>query len=127
MKAGKVWGSTEPLLEVPTVSIHWLEVEPDARCSRHHHDRRWNAFLVIRGEITVEVEQSAYALTDRTVLGPGDLTTVAPGLVHRFESGPHGATLVELYYPPWVDPTDIVRADVGSIGLAAAEPKASSR
>ncbi len=114
IKAGKVWGTTAPLLLEPGVQLHAISVLPNARCSLHRHATRWNGFLVTSGRLTVEVHQADYDLVDSTVLGPGEFTTVAPGLWHRFVSGPEGATCFELYYPASLEARDIERRDVGA-------------
>lgn len=113
MKAGKVWGWTTPLLRTGAVEVHAIHVLPRSYCSIHRHAHRWNAFYVTRGRLMVDVEQADYALTDRTVLGPGELATVAPGLWHRFSTEDEGAEALEIYYPETLDATDIERRDVG--------------
>lgn len=111
---GKVWGTTQKLLDTPCVEVHLLIIVPNARCSLHAHRYKWNAFLVWSGQLEIHVEREAYKLTDVTVLGPGDFTTVAPNEFHRFVTGPQGAHGIELYYPQWLS-EDIIRKDVGGL------------
>jgi mannose-6-phosphate isomerase-like protein (cupin superfamily) len=115
MKEGKIWGSTQVILSNPFVSIHRLTIKPNAHCSLHCHEFRWNAFLVLSGRLTVEVYQKKYSLIDSTELGPGDDTTVRPGLWHRFLTGNEAADVLEIYYPEALADSDIVRKDVGGI------------
>lgn len=115
MKAGKVWGTTTPLLVGPTLEVHALKVLPHAWCSLHRHGARWNGYLVSAGRLLIEVHQRDYDLVDVTELKPGDLTTVAPGLKHRFRTEAEGAELIEFYYPAPLGTADIERVDVGGV------------
>lgn len=115
MIAGKVWGETRLLLRTPFTEVHLVDVRPMSFCSMHRHDRKWNAFVLIEGELTVEIEKLDYDLTDRTVLrARGETATVKPGEFHRFVTGPAGATALEIYYPESLS-EDIVRRDSGGV------------
>lgn len=113
MKLGKVWGSTEQLLTTPMVEVHRLTILPNAHCSLHSHAHRWNAFIVLSGELLIEVHQKSYELIDTTVLGQNQTTTVAPGLLHQFRTGSKGAECLEIYYPSALGAEDIQRQSVG--------------
>lgn len=113
MITGKAWGTTKPLLANPFIAIHWLEILPRKRCSLHGHEFKHNAFMVVSGTLTIEVHKKDYALVDKTVLGPGDMTTVRPGEDHRFVTGDERVLAIEIYYPQWLEGDDIVRRDVG--------------
>ena len=121
MKAGKVWGETQLLLATPLIEVHALRIEPNKRCSMHKHEFKWNGFYVTRGTLLIEVEKSGYALTDTTVLGPGDLMTVRPGEFHRFRTMDEGCEAIEFYYPELLS-EDICRKDVGGDTAAKAKP-----
>lgn len=112
---GKVWGTTECFLSTPLFEIHRLEILPNAQCSVHKHHYKWNAFLVIEGELTIEIEKGDYQLTDKTVLRPGGFTTVKPGEFHQFKTGPKPCVAYEIYYCEPLS-KDIVRRTVGSVG-----------
>ena len=114
MKIGKVWGQTEPLLQTPFIEIHRLLILPNRRCSLHAHQFKWNTFVVLEGRLTIEVHKQAYALVDRTELGPGEITTVRPGEKHRFITGRQSVKAIEVYYPEPLS-EDIIRQDVGGI------------
>jgi mannose-6-phosphate isomerase-like protein (cupin superfamily) len=114
MIIGKVWGTTEPLLVTPFIEIHRLNILPNRRCSMHCHKFKWNAFIVLSGELAIEVRKNAYDLVDRTDLGPGDMTTVRPNEKHRFVSGAAECVAYEIYYPEPLS-EDIVRDDVGGL------------
>lgn len=119
MKIGKVWGTTSPQIETPLFSLHRLEVAPNMRCSTHVHDRKWNAFAVLSGRLFIDVAKNGYPLTDTTELGPGDVTTVAPGEFHAFRTGDEGCVCLEMYYPDALG-EDIRRKDHG--GPVEAKP-----
>lgn len=101
------------MLSGPFVSLHRIKAAAGYRCSCHRHARKWNAFIVLEGSMTIAVEQTGYPLTDRTTLRAGEMTTVAPGLWHWFEAGRRGVVALELYY---LEPLgeDIERRDHGT-------------
>lgn len=98
MKAGKVWGTTELLLKTPLIEVHRLDVLPNMACSMHCHKFKHNGFYVAAGELFIEIVKNDYNLTDITLLGPGEFTTVAPNEYHRFRTGDRGMQGIEIYY-----------------------------
>ena len=112
MITGKVWGKTKTLLATPFVEMHRVSIAPHSRCSMHLHEHKHNAFLVISGSLTIEVEKNDYELTDKTELGPGDFTVVKPGEFHQFISGSDPVDAIEVYYPEPLS-EDIERRDCG--------------
>lgn len=115
---GKVWGTTELVLDTPFVTIHRLTILPDRQCSLHCHQHKFNAFLVVKGTLKIEVHKKSYDLVDVTVIGPSEITTVGPGEDHRFVSGPEPVEAFELYYPAPIT-EDIIRRNVGGIADGA--------
>lgn len=124
MRYGKIWGATVPLLMTPLVEVHRLDIKPNAHCSLHRHRLKWNAFVVLSGELVVEVERTEYQLTDKTLLRAGEATTVKPGEFHRFRTGDKPCTALEIYYCEPLS-ADIERRDVRGTDLL--EPEATSR
>ena len=112
MKIGKVWGVTEPVIATPLFEAHRLTIKPNSECSLHVHGQKWNAFLVLKGRLYIDVAKNDYELTDVTTLFPGDMTTVKPGEYHRFRTGNAGVEAYEFYY---LNPLfeDIVRKNHG--------------
>lgn len=111
-KRGKVWGETCTLIASPGVEVHQIKVLPKSECSLHCHQFKWNGFLVISGKLTIEVHKNDYALVDKTVLLPGDFTTVKPGEYHRFISHDEHTVAIEVYYQEPLS-EDIVRKNAG--------------
>lgn len=98
MKAGKVWGETEGVILAPLFEAHRLIIKPNHECSLHVHRRKWNAFLVVKGRLFIDVVKNNYPLTDTTELRPGEMTTVRPGEHHKFRTGRDGCEAFEFYY-----------------------------
>lgn len=113
MKAGKIWGETQVLLSTPAIEVHQLRIIPNAWCSLHRHQSRWNAFYVTAGQLLVHVRAKGYDLDDTTVLRAGEFTTVPPGLWHKFETQGEGAECIEVYYPAAMGIEDIERQGAG--------------
>lgn len=114
MLSGKIWGTSELLLRTPLIEIHRLTIKPNAHCSNHTHRYKHNAFYVLQGTLTIHVEKQDYALTDRTTLHTGDITTVKPGEAHYFETAAWPCIALEIYYPESLG-EDIVRKSVGGV------------
>lgn len=110
---GKVWGDTSVLIQNPLVELHRINTKAGYKCSEHKHAHKWNGFYVISGTMEIHVRKSDYDLTDVTVLGAGDFTTVRPGEYHWFSSITDCSAL-ELYYPETLS-EDIVRKSVGGV------------
>lgn len=115
MIIGKVWGETECVLSTPLIEIHKLIIKPWHQCSLHVHRRKSNAFLVIAGVLYIDVVKNDYPLTDTTVLGAGDVTTVKPGEHHRFRTGEWQCEAFEIYYPETLSEDIERRGEGGSI------------
>lgn len=113
IKSGKIWGNTECLVQNSFVEFHRIEIVKDGYCSLHSHNFKWNVFYVVEGQLEIEVHKTDYDLIDKTIIGPGEITTVKPGEFHKF----HALTDViafEIYHPePLSD--DIIRQTVGGI------------
>lgn len=108
------------------IEVHRLTIRPRAFCSEHHHQFKWNAFLVLEGKLFISVKKQSYDLTDTTELGPGELCTVKPGEIHQFRTGEQGCKAIEIYYPEILS-EDIVRLNVGGIKEAKRARNSRSR
>ena len=115
MISGKVWGTTEPILETPFIQIHRICVNPRAKCSMHKHEHKWNLFYVVRGSLDIITRKNDYDLTDTTTLYASMAHSVRPGEFHRFENISEVACVaLEVYY---LDPLaeDIIRENCGGM------------
>lgn len=112
--AGKEWGETRPLLKTSLVEAHWIVATAGYRCSKHLHNFKWNAFVLVKGRLFIDVWKNDYPLTDTTLLDkPGQVCLVKPGEKHLFWTDyTSGAEAIELYYPETLS-EDIVRDDCG--------------
>jgi len=107
---GKVWGSTEPLLQSPAVEIHRIKVNAGGYCSQHKHQSKINAFYVIYGKLEIK-RWKDYGLCDSTYLSMGDMSIVPPGEEHMFVAHKDTEAL-EIYWSE-LNHNDIQRESVG--------------
>jgi mannose-6-phosphate isomerase-like protein (cupin superfamily) len=84
MMHGKVWGTTESILQNNRLEVHRLECEAGHHCSEHLHEHKWNAFYVESGHLVIKIWQPDSDIVDVTHLLAGESTSVAPGLWHQF-------------------------------------------
>ena len=110
IREGKVWGSTEPLLQSPAVEIHRIKVELGGYCSEHKHQSKINAFYVVSGELEIQ-RWKDYGLCDSTHLFAGDMSVVPAGEVHKFIAHQQTEAL-EIYWTE-LRHSDIIRENVG--------------
>lgn len=95
----KAWGTTEALIVNPLCELHRIVVRPGGFCSVHRHHGRANIFYCLGGSIEIRVlPNNDNDDAEITELSPGGIITVPPGPRHQFYS-PHGAVVLELYYP----------------------------
>ena len=111
MKSGKVWGTTELILQTPFIEFHRIWVQTGGFCSLHKHEFKWNLFYVRSGKLEIHIHKNDYKLVDITELGPGEWTTVKPGEFHSFQA-PEDTLAFELYSPEPLS-ADIIRKTVG--------------
>lgn len=112
LKQGKIWGRTELVHLVPgVVEFHRIEAVKGGVCSKHAHQSKTNAFFVESGKLLIREWQNRYDLVDETILGPGDVCQVPPGVMHQFEVL-EDCVAFELYYAELLH-DDIVRESVG--------------
>lgn len=98
-KTGKVWGSTELIVQRPDFEVHRIVIIPNGFCSVHRHVDKVNMFAVESGELSIEVWKSEYDLRDWTELGVGDQTEVPAGELHRFSNLGEEVVAYEFYWP----------------------------
>ena len=109
---GKVWGTTEPLLQSPAIEIHRIRVNLGAYCSQHKHQSKINAFYVIKGELEIQ-RWKDYGLCDSTHLFAGNMSIVPAGEMHKFIAHQETEAL-EIYWAE-LNHNDIQRTNVGGV------------
>lgn len=110
MKSGKIWGITELKLGTHNLEVHRIEVNKGGYCSLHKHLTKFNAFIVEKGTLEIQVHKE-YGLVDTTILNKGDVLSVAPGQDHMFIAR-SDVIAFEIYWSQ-MDPNDIVRKNSG--------------
>lgn len=94
----KVWGTTTPLIRSPMFEMHRLAITPFMACSIHTHQFKHNAFFVNFGTLYVDVWGPDNGPVSHHKLEAGAHFTVAPGVKHRFRTGPYACNALEMYY-----------------------------
>ena len=110
-KQGKIWGETCEIFNRNNVSIHRIQINKGACCSKHYHNHKHNIFYVESGEILIQEWKSDYDLLDETTLSKGETCSVPPQNYHRF-IGLEDSIVYEIYHVELKD-CDIIREDVG--------------
>lgn len=110
-RQGKLWGWTQLLYAHNSVEVHRLSAKPGGYSSRHMHRFKWNRFVLLSGKLAVRIYRGEDV--DETVLLPGQVTDVPPGVCHEFEALEESEAL-EIY---WVvlDAGDIERENTGGV------------
>jgi mannose-6-phosphate isomerase-like protein (cupin superfamily) len=116
----KVWGSVRHCFSSEAASGSVLWTVAGAFCSRHSHEDRVNRFVVVSGEIRVEIfDDRGRELLRAIPLRQGRMIDVPAGVVHRFVVVEPGV-VVEFYFPARegavVRGDDIKRLDYGGRG-----------
>ena len=107
---GKFWGKTSCFYVSETSEVHYIEAVKGGYCSRHHHEKKWNRFVVLEGKLKVILYKNDGE--DETILTDGMFSDEPPMIDHRFEVLENTKAL-EVYWVDSLDPTDIVRKDTG--------------
>jgi len=111
-KEGKVWGTTQTLINSPVVEVHRIIINKDGYCSQHTHQSKINAFYVISGELEVQ-RWKDYGLCDVTTLKAGELSVVPAGEANRFKAI-YRTEALEIYWSE-LNHDDIQRSSVGGV------------
>lgn len=95
------WGSWFELFRDAKIEFRVLNIHAGGFCSTHLHERKFNCFEVISGEILIEVYEQGHGDTKvvierQTRLTAGDVGLgIAPGTIHRFRAVNGGAIVYE--------------------------------
>lgn len=112
---GKAWGRTMCVFQTVNVQAHYIEVKAGGYCSKHRHPKgKTNLFHVITGKLLIRVwDEDGVKEIDSTVLGPGEITTVGPLMMHQFEALED--TKCYEIYQVIIDADDIERMSEGGL------------
>lgn len=102
----KIWGKKERLLETATVVVDRLYLDENSFCSWHYHDFKYNMFIVLSGEVAIEIEN------DTVIVRKDEQYIVHPKIKHRFIARTN-ATAIEVMYTKPVLEDDIIRDKQG--------------
>lgn len=91
----KAWGEELWLTNQPEYCAKLLLLQPDWQCSLHRHRLKKETFIVMEGEVVLQVGVDLQATLHR--LTPGEQLTLLPQTYHRFwTTSPQGATILEI-------------------------------
>lgn len=102
----KIWGKKKRLLETSTVVVDMLFLDKDSFCSWHYHDFKYNMFIVLEGEVSIELENRIIDLSK-----DGNYI-VEPKIKHRFISHSNAKAIEVMYTKPVLE-DDIIRSKQG--------------
>lgn len=108
---GKTWGMTQQIFHLNNVEMHYIDIVRGGYSSMHKHNGKYNRFIVISG--TLKVIQVLDGKEDDTILTPGMMTDIAPGVYHKFVAM-EDTHAIEIYWTV-IQPDDIVRLDRGGV------------
>lgn len=111
LRIGKVWGEVWEIFEQCNVRLTRIRIDKGGFSSQHKHEHAYNAFIIESGRLKIKTWKNDYDLCDETIVGPQEMTVVAPGEFHMFDALEE-TVAYELY---WVDinKNDIVRKNCG--------------
>lgn len=113
MKNGKVWGDTIEIFSNQGVEVHRINANKGGYSSKHKHLHKHNLFFVESGKLRVIIWHPKYNLVDETILEPGQMTSVPPGVYHKFEA--IESTIAFEFYWTEISKDDIDREDCGGV------------
>lgn len=105
----KVWGSRWAIRKDSTHETSVLFLKKGTRCSFHHHQAKYNLFVVLAGKIGIRTQYGEVILTR------GQEFTTYPGdeWKHEFRVYEKAVVLEEMYVQ--YEASDIIRDDVGGL------------
>jgi len=109
---GKIWGETTEFFKNENTSAHYLKIKAGGYCSEHRHSKKSNLFFIISGSLEIQIWKENKQI-DRTMLAPGQMSEVPPGVYHKFYA-PYDCECIEIYQVK-LQENDIERRDRGGI------------
>jgi mannose-6-phosphate isomerase-like protein (cupin superfamily) len=115
----KAWGLNFAVFQNSNFEVHHAYIKSGGYSSCHCHNHKYNLFYVLSGKLLVhfyrnEETASNNHIAHTVALGYGERLIVPPKVWHRFQSvDDMDVDLIEAYWAESVDPSDIVRKDIG--------------
>ena len=81
----KPWGKEEVIEINDRYMVKKLTMWKGHRCSLQYHNMKRETIYVLSGQLRIQFGPSQAQLESR-VFGPGETTTLTPGVVHRMEA-----------------------------------------
>ncbi|HKF76124.1 MAG TPA: cupin domain-containing protein [Candidatus Dormibacteraeota bacterium] len=89
----QIWaGAVARPLHGERMTVGFIDLEPLTQVPEHRHDNEQLGF-VLKGSITMVIDG------ERRELHVGDAYTIRSGIPHSAETGPDGATVVDVFAP----------------------------
>ena len=132
-KEGKVWGTTQTLINSPVVEVHRIIINKDGYCSQHTHQSKINAFYVLSGVLQIsrwknyvhevgKIIQAGFdqhQMVDITKVYRHQMCVVPAGEPHMF-TALEDTVALEIYWAE-LNHNDIQRTNVGGASYEAKE------
>jgi len=100
----KPWGHEEIWAQTDKYVGKYLVINPGKRLSRQYHLKKEETIRVLSGELHLETGDEKTL----TILVPGDIFHVSPGVIHRFGADSLQTVLIEVSTP---ELDDVVRLE----------------
>jgi D-lyxose ketol-isomerase len=109
----KVWGAEAWLTNTEKYCAKILKLNPGFQCSLHYHNFKDETFIVMQGDVYLEIRRILSAQPLYHHFNSGDQQRVYPGTAHRFwTNNPDGALILEI--STYHDDEDVVRLQESS-------------
>lgn len=90
MEVKKLWGYEKILISTPLYACKELHLVEGAQCSLHYHKIKDETFLVMEGEVVIELEGKIHNMK------VGDKLHIKPYELHRFYATTPTAIILEV-------------------------------
>jgi mannose-6-phosphate isomerase-like protein (cupin superfamily) len=107
----KIWGQRWLIRCDSTHAVSYLELEKNVQCSWHRHETKYNLFVVLEGELILEIEELDNIKT--VTLNKGEEFTIKPGQWHLFRCFCENTKVIEEMFVEYNE-SDIERQNKGN-------------
>ncbi len=108
MKSLKIWGIVNTLFESDHCKIDHLYIRKDTACSLHYHNKKFNRFILLKGNVHIITDLGDYQLK---LDEPFD---IEPAIIHQFRAFQNSFVLEIAYtIKEPLEENDIIRIKQG--------------